>query len=95
MSTMNRTDATELSPKKRGLFFSRRLQELSGAILVSIGFFLAVALLTYTSSDPSLNSVGLSSASNLVGLPGAIVSDLLLQSADFGFVLLFCLWRVL
>jgi len=52
-------------------------------VLVAAGLLL-LALLTYTASDPSLNSIGGSAgthpAHNATGLLGAYIADLLLQS---------------
>src|SRR5471032_1039019 len=63
---------------------SPRLNEMLGlTVLVTAGLLL-LALLTYTPSDPSFNTVGgaagLHPAHNWAGLVGAYLSDLLLQT---------------
>ncbi|WP_413204446.1 DNA translocase FtsK 4TM domain-containing protein [Rhodospirillum sp. A1_3_36] len=50
-----------------------------GLLLLLFCVLLAAALLTYTASDPSLNTASDGPVGNLLGLPGALVSDLLLQ----------------
>jgi S-DNA-T family DNA segregation ATPase FtsK/SpoIIIE len=67
---------------------SRRLNEMLGLLVLAGGTLLLLALVSYTPSDPSLNSIGGSaaangfpahSARNWTGLAGAYTSDLLLQ----------------
>jgi len=58
----------------------RRAIQLGGLIVAGVGLALAVALLTYHSTDPSLNRAVAGPAHNLLGLPGAYAADLLLQS---------------
>ena len=62
---------------------NRRLNELVGFLLFISATLLFLALASYSPLDPSLNTAGsLSSGSahNWIGLFGAMVSDLLLQS---------------
>ena len=63
---------------------SRPLNILLGLVLLLVSLLLVLALATYHVSDPSLNtatdSVGAHAARNWVGLFGAYVSDILLQS---------------
>jgi S-DNA-T family DNA segregation ATPase FtsK/SpoIIIE len=62
---------------------SRRLNELIGFLLMVCASLLLLALVSYSPLDPSLNtsgSLGLRSARNWIGLFGAMMSDLLLQS---------------
>jgi len=70
---------------------SRRLNEMLGLVVLVAAGLLLLALLTYTPSDPSLNSVGGSGgahpAHNWTGVFGAYLSDLLLQG--FGIAVLF------
>jgi S-DNA-T family DNA segregation ATPase FtsK/SpoIIIE len=58
----------------------RRAVQLGGLIVAAAGLAVAVALLTYHSTDPSLNRAVAGAAHNLLGLPGAYAADLLLQS---------------
>jgi S-DNA-T family DNA segregation ATPase FtsK/SpoIIIE len=63
---------------------NRRLNEMLGLVVLVCAGLLLLALLTYTASDPSLNSIGGSAgmrpAHNWTGLLGAFIADLLLQS---------------
>ncbi len=67
---------------------NRRLNELAGFLLFVSAALLFLALVSYSPTDPSLNtaagvasqSQGSQSANNLIGLFGAMLSDLLLQS---------------
>jgi S-DNA-T family DNA segregation ATPase FtsK/SpoIIIE len=68
----------EMSPTK-----SRRLNEVLGLVLVVGAVLLLLALVSYTPSDPSMNTIGGYAtgrpARNWTGLVGAWGSDLLLQ----------------
>jgi S-DNA-T family DNA segregation ATPase FtsK/SpoIIIE len=69
---------------------SRRLNEMLGLVVLAAAGLLLLALVTYTPSDPSLNTVGgaaIAHPSNWTGLFGAYLSDLLLQI--FGAAVLF------
>jgi DNA segregation ATPase FtsK/SpoIIIE, S-DNA-T family len=66
---------------------NRRLNELAGFLLFVSAVLLFLALVSYSPTDPSLNTAastsgshGSQSANNWIGLFGAMVSDLLLQS---------------
>jgi len=62
---------------------NRRLNELVGFLLFVCATLLFLALASYSPLDPSLNTAGTlssGSAHNWIGLFGAMVSDLLLQS---------------
>ena len=62
---------------------NRRLNELAGFLLFVSAVLLFLALVSYSPTDPSLNtaaSLGSQSANNWIGLFGAMLSDLLLQS---------------
>ncbi len=62
---------------------NRRLNELAGFLLFVSAVLLFLALVSYSPTDPSLNtaaSLGVQSANNWIGLFGAMLSDLLLQS---------------
>ena len=61
-------------------FFRRRAAECLGAVLVLLGAACALALLSYSSTDPSLNRVTSGAVVNWLGRPGAYVADLLLQT---------------
>ena len=71
---------------------NRRVNELVGLLLLVASLLLLLALLSYTPTDPSLNTAGgyLSGrpAHNWAGLMGAGISDLLLQSEGLAAFLL-------
>src|SRR5262245_14127974 len=55
--------------------------EILGLVLVGVGFVILLALLSYSSSDPSWNSVGGNIRTrNLVGPMGAKLADVLYQA---------------
>ena len=60
-------------------FLRRRIKELCGLLVLSAVALLMAAFLTYNASDASLNSANSGLTANILGLPGAVVSDLLIQ----------------
>ena len=86
------------SPAVRSLI-RRRLSELGAVALAVCGVALLVALGSYDSGDPSLNTAAVRGVYNLAGPPGAIVADLLLQGFGLagvlpGLALLAWSWRI-
>ncbi|UCH74943.1 MAG: DNA translocase FtsK [Rhodospirillales bacterium] len=72
---------TAVLPAGLGAFVRRRLVEGVGLALIATAIVVIVAMLTYDSSDPSLNTAGgRGSVNNLLGYPGAVVADLALQT---------------
>ena len=61
-------------------FLRQRLHELTGIAVFTVAAALAVALATYDPSDPSLNVATGNAVGNWLGVPGAIVADMLLQA---------------
>ncbi len=57
----------------------RRAGELGGIVLAVSALTLALALITYNPADPSFDTASSSAPTNLAGLAGAQVADLLLQ----------------
>jgi DNA segregation ATPase FtsK/SpoIIIE, S-DNA-T family len=57
----------------------RRLRELAGLALIALAFVGATALATWSVQDPSLSHAINAPVHNLVGAPGAIAADLLMQ----------------
>jgi S-DNA-T family DNA segregation ATPase FtsK/SpoIIIE len=75
----------------------RFAQQLGGLALIALAFALLAALLSYASADPSLNTAAAvrGPVANLLGLPGAYASDVLLQIfglAAYGLPLLVSVW---
>ena len=67
----------------------RRLNEPVGFVALILAVALCLSLISYQPFDPSWNVVGTTeSASNLIGFPGAYLSDLLLQSLGWAAFLL-------
>jgi DNA segregation ATPase FtsK/SpoIIIE, S-DNA-T family len=58
---------------------NRRLNEVTGMMLLVAASLLFLALASYGPTDPSFNTVGARQAHNWIGLFGAYLSDLLLQ----------------
>jgi S-DNA-T family DNA segregation ATPase FtsK/SpoIIIE len=85
---------TSLLPRKTTIlpeggrdFLQRRMMELVGVGVAAAGVALLLSLFTYSPGDPSLNHATGSAPHNIVGLPGAYISDLLLQTFGLAIVL--------
>ncbi len=86
------------SPKLRSMFW-RRLAGLGAMVLAAGAVVLLAVLLTYDAQDPSLNTATARTAHNVLGVPGAMLADLLLQgfgaaAALPGLALLAWAWRL-
>ena len=57
----------------------RRLRELGGLTLIVLATLVALALATWSVQDPSLSHATNAPVRNILGVPGAIVADLLTQ----------------
>jgi DNA segregation ATPase FtsK/SpoIIIE, S-DNA-T family len=57
----------------------RRLRELGGLALIALAVLLALALATWSVQDPSLSHATNAPVRNTLGVPGAIIADLLIQ----------------
>src|SRR5262245_20269496 len=78
---------TTILPEGGRDFLRRRLMELVGVSIASIGVMLLMAIFTFSTADPSLNHATGNAPNNLLGLPGAYVSDVLLQTFGLAIVL--------
>lgn len=67
-------------PEPLRQFLHRRLVEIGATVLFALAIALAVALASFDAADPSLNTASPHAAQNLLGTPGALVADLLLQT---------------
>jgi len=76
-----------LLPEGSSAFFSRRVSEVTGAGLLVLACGYLVALASYVPADPSLNSATDGVVLNVLGRPGALVSDLMIQSFGLAAVL--------
>ena len=73
----------------------RRLRELGGLTLIVLATLVALALATWSVQDPSLSHATNAPVRNILGVPGAIVADLLTQLfglAALGFILPIAIW---
>ncbi|MCJ2011403.1 DNA translocase FtsK, partial [Methylobacterium sp. J-076] len=78
-------------------FLGKRLTELGGLVLFTAAVAMTVALATWSIDDPSLNHATEQAAHNVLGQPGAVISDLAMQLLGLGslaFVLPPALWGV-
>jgi S-DNA-T family DNA segregation ATPase FtsK/SpoIIIE len=62
----------------------KRIHELVGLLLLSLGLIVLLSLASYHTLDPSWNTAAITRPANLIGYPGAWISDLLLQSVGIG-----------
>ena len=85
MYALRRTldDAGFLSDEFRGLI-GRRVRELGGCILIALAVLAGLALATWSVQDPSLSHATSARVRNLLGLPGAVTADLLMQLLGLG-----------
>jgi DNA segregation ATPase FtsK/SpoIIIE, S-DNA-T family len=67
-----------------GAVLRRRLREVGGIALVSLAMMAALALATWSVHDPSLSHATDAPVHNLLGRPGAIAADLLMQLLGLG-----------
>ena len=91
---MSLIGAAPVAPRKTAIlpeggrdFLRRRMMELVGFAVTALGMLLLLALFTYSPADPSLNHATGRPPHNIVGLPGAYVSDLLLQTFGLAIIL--------
>src|SRR5437763_3070501 len=73
----------------------RRVRELAGLALIVLALLLAIALATWSVQDPSLSHATSRPVRNLLGMPGAVVADLLMQLfglASLALVLPIAVW---
>jgi DNA segregation ATPase FtsK/SpoIIIE, S-DNA-T family len=78
---------TTILPEGGRDFLHRRMMELVGVAVAAAGVVLLLSLFTYSPGDPSLNHATGRAPHNIVGLPGAYISDLLLQTFGLAIVL--------
>ncbi len=67
-----------------GAVLRRRLREVVGIALICLAMMAALALATWSVQDPSLSHATDAPVHNLLGLPGAIAADLLMQLLGLG-----------
>ena len=84
---------TLLSPTQR-----RRLNEVAGFLLLSLGLTLLLSFVSYHAQDPSWSTATVARPLNLIGYPGSYLSDLLLQGFGaaaflFPFLIFLLAWK--
>jgi S-DNA-T family DNA segregation ATPase FtsK/SpoIIIE len=67
-----------------GAVLQRRLREVGGVALISLAMMAGLALATWSVQDPSLSHATGAPVHNLLGIPGAIAADLLMQLLGLG-----------
>jgi len=86
MRTTRRSSTADSLPDLLRAFLIRRARELLGLSLIALAAALAVALATWSVDDPSLNNATDVPVRNLLGWPGAILADLMMQLLGLGSV---------
>src|SRR5580693_7906847 len=85
MSMIDRgLDGMALLSGHLGAMLRRRLRELGGIALLSLAMMAALALATWSVHDPSLSHATDARVHNLLGRPGAIAADLMMQLLGLG-----------
>ena len=74
--------ALPLRPARRSS--QRRLREVGGIALISLAMMAALALATWSVHDPSLSHATDAPVRNLLGRPGAVAADLMMQLLGLG-----------
>ncbi len=67
-----------------GGILKRRLREVSGIALIGIAMMAALALASWSVKDPSLSHATDAHVHNLLGVPGAVGADLMMQLLGLG-----------
>src|SRR5690606_29106229 len=69
-------------------FLLRRVVEAAGVLLMLVSGFGLLAVMSWSADDPSLNNATTRAPENWMGLPGAYVADVLLQTLGLASILL-------
>jgi DNA segregation ATPase FtsK/SpoIIIE, S-DNA-T family len=85
MSLIDRSlDGISFLSGQLGAILQRRLREVGGIALISLAMLAALALATWSVKDPSLSHATDAPVHNLLGRPGAIAADLMMQLLGLG-----------
>src|ERR1700727_557411 len=89
MSMIDRSlDGMAFLSGQLGGVLRRRLREGGGISVVSLAMIASLALATWSVQDPSLSHATDAPVRNLLGVPGAIAADLMMQLLGLGAVAL-------
>jgi S-DNA-T family DNA segregation ATPase FtsK/SpoIIIE len=89
MSMIDRSlDGMAFVSGQLGAMLRRRLREVGGIALLVLAMMAALALATWSVQDPSLSHATDAPVRNLLGHPGAIIADLLMQLLGLGSLVL-------
>jgi S-DNA-T family DNA segregation ATPase FtsK/SpoIIIE len=86
MRMIRRRSVLDHLPPALRAFLHRRAAEMTGLLLLALVAMLLVALASWSVDDPSLNNAADGRVANLMGRPGAVVADLLMQLMGLGVV---------
>jgi S-DNA-T family DNA segregation ATPase FtsK/SpoIIIE len=85
MSMIDRSlDGVAFLSGQLGAVLRRRLREVGGIALLSLAMIAALALATWSVQDPSLSHATDARVHNLLGRPGAVAADLMMQLLGLG-----------
>ena len=85
MSMIDRSiDGMAFLTGQLGAVLKRRLREAGGIALISLAMMAALALATWSVKDPSLSHATDAPVHNLLGRPGAVAADLMMQLLGLG-----------
>ena len=85
MSSLDRSlDGMAFLSGHVGAVLRRRLREVGGIVLIAFALMTALALATWSVDDPSLSHATDAHVHNLLGRPGAIAADLVMQLLGLG-----------
>src|SRR5271167_1551150 len=85
MSMIDRSlDGVAFLSGQLGAVLRRRLREMGGIALLSLAMVAALALASWSVHDPSLSHATDARIHNLLGRPGAIAADLMMQLLGLG-----------
>ncbi len=83
-----RSAMDDIIPEWLGSFFRRRIHELAGTGLFALAAAAGLSILSWSANDPSFNRVTSEPVNNLLGFPGAVMADTLLQLFGIAAVIL-------
>ena len=80
-------DSSSMDIKKIGnsvlIFITKRLIEISGIIILTLGILLLISLISYSPEDPNFIFPENTKIKNFLGFYGSYTSDLFFQSIGF------------